>query len=570
MLIYMPALNWIGKEAVVRHHLAVPYRLLVPVPELSYREGDNLLVEGDNLEALKALLPEYRGRVKLVYIDPPYNTGKESWIYNDNVNSPEIRAWLGKVVGKEAEDLSRHDKWLSMMYPRLRLLWELLREDGIFLVSIDDGEIGRLRGIADEIFGPTNFVTTFIWVNEGNTENQSQIISKHEYILVYAKNSNLFTINSVKDPNLPEGSKVNKPFIENSVVKNGPKNPVSIITLPVGFPSIEDALEIPVPQYAEELLASIDKSGGYISKLLTKQFQARYPVNLDPIKVAHGRLSEPVRVYSGWQNKRKLEEFIANRCEPINDENGMPMEFFLTRTGAIYYRKKRPEKPYVTTVLRGMGTTEKNRNMLLKLGIDFPYPKPLELIQFLIAAFSSGSDIILDSFAGSGTTGHAVLKQNAQDGGNRRFILVELDPNIAQNIARKRLEHAAEEHGDGFRYLRLGEPLFLPDGRIREGVDYATLARYIYYRETGEALLGEVAGPLLGVSSRGVAVYLLYNGVLKDRSPGGGNVLTRKTLAHLPSHAGPRVVYGTACRLSPRTLESLGITFRHIPYEVAS
>lgn len=204
-------------------------------------------------------------------------------------------------------------------------------------------------------------------------------------------------------------------------------------------------------------------------------------------------------------------------------------------------------------------------------GEDFPTPKPTRLLQRIlqIATNPHDEDIVLDSFAGSGTTGHAVLKQNAEDGGNRRFILVELDPGIAQNITHKRLEYAARTHGGGFRYLRLGEPLFTPDGRIREGVDYLTLARYVYYRETGEPLPETFTPPLLGVSQRGVAVYLLYNGVLKDKSPKGGNALTREVLAHLPPFDGPKVVYGTSCRLSPATLKALGITFRHIPYEVA-
>lgn len=203
-------------------------------------------------------------------------------------------------------------------------------------------------------------------------------------------------------------------------------------------------------------------------------------------------------------------------------------------------------------------------------GQDFPTPKPTRLLQRIlqIATNPQDGDIVLDSFAGSGTTGHAVLKQNAEDGGNRRFILVELDPGIAQNITRKRLEYAAKTHGGGFRYVRLGDTLFLPDGRIREGVDYFTLARYVYYRETGEPLPEAANPPLLGISRQGVAVYLLYNGVLKDKSPKGGNALTREVLAHLPPYGGPKVVYGTSCRLSPATLKALSITFRHIPYEV--
>lgn len=184
----MPTLNWIGKGAVEHHHKEVPYRLVHCDGELSAgdAESDNLLVQGDNLEALKALLPYYGGKVKCIYIDPPYNTGSERWVYNDNVNSPEIRAWLEKTVGKEVEDLSRHEKWLCMMYPRLRLLKDFLAEDGVILVSIDDNEIHSLRYLLQEIF-KSNLVSNLVWVNEGNVDNQSKIKQLHEYVLVFEK-----------------------------------------------------------------------------------------------------------------------------------------------------------------------------------------------------------------------------------------------------------------------------------------------------------------------------------------------------------------------------------------------
>jgi adenine-specific DNA-methyltransferase len=160
----MPTLDWIGKDAVLRHHEDVPFHLLQDVPALSCGEDrGNLIVEGDNLLALKALLPHYAGQVKCIYIDPPYNTGNEGWVYNDNVNSPEMKQWLGKVVGKEAEDLSRHDKWLCMMYPRLVLLKKFLRHDGAIFVSIDDNEVASLRMLMDEVFEARNFVATVLW-----------------------------------------------------------------------------------------------------------------------------------------------------------------------------------------------------------------------------------------------------------------------------------------------------------------------------------------------------------------------------------------------------------------------
>ena len=196
----MPTLDWIGKKAVVNHHREVPYRLVHCDGELSAGDADagNLLVEGDNLEALKALLPYYAGKVKCIYIDPPYNTGNEGWVYNDNVNSPEIRNWLGKVVGKEAEDLSRHDKWLCMMYPRLRLLREFLREDGVIFVSIDDDEQANLKLSLDELFGRQNFVNNIIWQKKYSPQNDAKWFSdNHDFVVCYAKDKNRWRPNQL-------------------------------------------------------------------------------------------------------------------------------------------------------------------------------------------------------------------------------------------------------------------------------------------------------------------------------------------------------------------------------------
>ena len=199
----MPTLNWIGKEAVVKHHKEVPFRLLEPVPELSCpnpqtgADSGNLIVQGDNLHALKALLPRYAGQVKCIYIDPPYNTGNEGWVYNDNVNSPEIRRWLGEVVGKEGETLDRHDRWLSMMYPRLVLLKQFLRDDGAIFVSIDDNEVGNLQALMREVFGSSNEVATIVW--EKGKKGDSKLVSvTHEYIVAFALNKALLKERKVK------------------------------------------------------------------------------------------------------------------------------------------------------------------------------------------------------------------------------------------------------------------------------------------------------------------------------------------------------------------------------------
>ncbi|TAE77049.1 MAG: site-specific DNA-methyltransferase [Verrucomicrobia bacterium] len=193
----MPTLNWIGKDAVVRHHKEVPFRLLEADPKLSHGDpaSGNLIVEGDNLHALKALLPCYAGKVKCICIDPPYNTGNEGWVYNDNVNAPEILRWLGKTVGKEAEDLSRHDKWLCMMYPRILLLKQFLRDDGVIFVSIDDNEVANLRLLMDEVFGRSNFLANCVWQKKYTRANDARYFSdNHDHVIAYAKIKERFSI----------------------------------------------------------------------------------------------------------------------------------------------------------------------------------------------------------------------------------------------------------------------------------------------------------------------------------------------------------------------------------------
>ena len=239
----MPTLNWIGKDAVTDHHRQVPYHLLRCDEKLSVGESGsgNLLVQGDNLLALKALLPYYAGQVKCIYIDPPYNTGNENWVYNDNVNSPEIRKWLGKVVGGESDDLSRHDKWLCMMYPRLALLREFLRDDGAIFISIADHEVHNLRLLMDEIFGLRNFVATVIWQKVYSPKSSAKHFSEdHDYIVVYANNGEVWRPNLV-----PRTEKQDKRYKNPDNDPRGPwktsdlsaRNPYSAGTYPITGPS---------------------------------------------------------------------------------------------------------------------------------------------------------------------------------------------------------------------------------------------------------------------------------------------------------------------------------------------
>jgi DNA modification methylase len=575
----MPSLNWIGKAAVVKHHQDVPYRLLEPVPALSCGDPDsgNLIVQGDNLHALKALLPRYAGQVKCIYIDPPYNTGNEGWVYNDNVNSPEIRRWLGEVVGKEGETLDRHDRWLCMMYPRLVLLKQFLRDDGVIFVHIGKDEVGHLRLLLDEVFGANCLIETFIFVTEGNTENAEDVTSVHDYVLAYSRRPDSAQINSTVDPSVEEGSKLLRDFAENSVVKNGNANPASVIDLPEGFPCEMEDVHLPPFAEAQSFLAAVAENNNWIPRSFKERFNASYPIKLDPLIVRDGALTRPCRVYSGWSSAKKVKRFIDGGCKPISDD-GASLRYFLDRNGVLTYRRDGREAHFVSTLLRNLGSTEKDKNELERMGLKFDYPKPRKLIAYLISLYTKPGDTVLDSFAGSGTTGHAVLASQAAD---LRFILVEMDERNATQVIAPRLQNVIKGYtpvsgktrkpvqglGGGFQFCKLSaEPLFAADGQIRADVTFDQLAEFVWFAETGTGLKNpKKKSPMLGVH-QGRAVYLLYNGILDDLAIDSGNVLTGVVLEKLPKHEGPRVIYAAACRLGAPRLRREGIVFKQTPY----
>lgn len=536
----MPTLNWIGKEAIINHHLEVPFRLLKDVPELS--SGDpgsgNLIVEGDNLLALKALLPYYAGKVKCICIDPPYNTGNEGWAYNDNVNSPAIKRWLGQTVGKEGETLDRHDRWLCMMYPRLALLREFLTEDGSIWVCLDDNEIHALRYLMED--AQFQFIATVIWQKNFAPKNSAKHLSEdHDYVAIFAKNSSTWR------PNLVTRS-------EQAIARY--KNPDN------------------------------DKRGPWTSGDL--QARNYYGDGTYPIECPSGRVIEGPGKGMYWRfskaNFLKLDQ--EGRIWWGPDGNNMPrLKRYLTdvKAGIV---------PQTLWLHSEVGHTQEAKKELLSiLEFDssddvFITPKPTRLIERIIQIATNPGDLVLDSFGGSGTTGHAVLKTNASvpEAAARRFILVELEAKIAKDITRERVKRVAEGYtnakgtsisglGGGFRYVQLGEELFDDNGRINQSkVRFADLARHVYFSETGEPLPKErisAKTALLGVH-HGRAVYLLYNGILKDKSVDGGNVLTSATLEHLPHHDGPKVVYAAGCRFSKARLEREGITFKQTPYAI--
>jgi adenine-specific DNA-methyltransferase len=439
----MPILNWIGKEVVVNHDKDVPFRLLKKNKSKSVSDSENLIIEGDNLEALKALLPHYQNKIKCIYIDPPYNTGKEHWKYNDNVNSPIIKKWFESEAFVDDQDLSRHAKWACMIYPRIKILNELLSEEGLIFVSIGDDEIQHLKMIMNELFGKDNFVAQFVWNTEGSTDNTLEVKIVHEYVLLYAKNIKLKNkaFSSVIAPDIKEG-KLFKSHIINTAVKNGRANPTSTITLPKGFPSEIKELSLPKSKVPKEFYDKVSKLK-YISRDLTDKFKIHYPIRQDTMNVKNKVLTKSCKVFSGWGNLNKLKQFIENKCKPVSDIDG-DFSYFISKMGVVTYQKERKNPRNILSVIRDVGTTTQAKTHLENMGIDFDYPKPVELISYLIKMSTDENSIILDSFAGSGTTAEAVLKLNKEDQGNRKFILIELEPEICRTLTSQRVKKVIE------------------------------------------------------------------------------------------------------------------------------
>ena len=427
-------LNWHGKRQARQLALTPSTGTLRPCPEesIDWDTTQNLMIEGDNLEVLKLLQKSYAGKVKLIYIDPPYNTGKDFVYpddYRDNIkNYLELTGQIDsgkRKLSSNAEASGRfHTDWLNMMYPRLKLARALLLDDGMIFVSCDDNEVSNLRCLLDEIFGEENFIAQFVWNTEGHTDNQFDVKANHEYVLLFAKNSHAVRLGHVVDPNTREESNLWKGFAENSITKNGPENPPSEVLLPIGFPSTSEGFELPRTDVPEEFFTEIDRQG-YISRTQTKRFAVTYPIRLDAMSARTGTLASPCRVVSGWANLNKLHAFIQNECQPI-DDNGDKLSFYLSGKGVIYYRRDREKARNILSVIRGMGTTEKMRSELEQLGISFQYPKPKELIKYIVQIGAESGGIVLDFFAGSGSTAHAVMLQNVADGEHRQFILIQL------------------------------------------------------------------------------------------------------------------------------------------------
>ena len=543
----MPTLDWIGKSKVVNHHLDVPYKTL----ERQYsfdKDGEhkedngseNMIIHGDNLEALKSLLPQYEGRIKCIYIDPPYNTGNEKWVYNDNVNDPKIRKWLGTVVGQEGEDLSRHDKWLCMMYPRLKLLHRLMAKDGVIFISIDDNELYNLKMICDEIFGIRNYISSIAVINnlKGRSDDK-YIATAHENLLIYHKGY----------------------YITNGV-------------------------EMP-EEYNDEYKLNDDKGRYRLQGLRKRGSGARredrpnmfYPfyyneinnvLSVDPIVNAieiYPHLSDGSDGRWRWgidTARERITELTAQKVRGRGEYDVFQKDY-LPQNGS---KRVKPKSFWSGTEFSAETGTLEVKGILGK-GV-FDTPKPTGLLECILQQSSDNNSIILDSFAGSGTTAHAVLNMNKQDGGNRKFILIEM-MDYADSITAERVKRVINGYGEGkkavegtdgdFGYYELGEPIFNGE-MLNETIGEDEIRKYVYFTETKKRLEPRKADePYYLGKYVDNAYYFYYE---KEQI----TTLNNDFLNTIQTAAGAYVIYADLCTLSDSELEKYNITFKKIPRDI--
>ena len=583
----MPTLEWIGKDKVVNHHQEVPY--LVLERQYSYDEAgchtedngsENMIIHGDNLEALKALLPQYEGKIKCIYIDPPYNTGNEGWVYNDNVNDPKIKKWLGEVVGKEGEDLSRHDKWLCMMYPRLKLLQKLLAEDGVIFISIDDMEYANLKLICDEIFGLNCFVSNISWQRTYSTRNDSKgIVNEVEHIVVYSQQPGW------NPSKLPRTAEMNARY-------SNPDNDIQLWKSSDAFApgaathqGMVYAIQHPFTgqmlypangrcwTFGQEQMLEI--MCGWCDYELRNLNDAKERAAVCGVPESEVREGVKAIVLS-----KSLEE-SKGHAESVYKRGQWP-RFFFTKGGKggiarkIYLENVGGRLPTNFWPFAETGhTDEAKKEMLAIFGgkVTFDTPKPVRLLEFILTIAGGKETLILDSFAGSGTTAHAVLNMNKADGGNRKFILVEM-MDYADSITAERVKRVIDGYGDGkkavectggsFSYYELGPVLLQADGNLNEEVGADKIRAYVYYMETRQSLPArqDPAEPyLLGVC-RDTAYYFYY-----ERSR--VTTLDYDFLSTIKTGAEGYIIYADLCAVPQETLRRYNITFKKIPRDIA-
>lgn len=554
----MPTLHFKGKTFVQNHHLAVKYHQLVPKKEFSLTEKvslhDNLIIQGDNLKALKALLPTYAGKIKCIYIDVPYNTGNENWVYNDNVNSPMIQEWLGKAV--DIEDLTRHDKWLCMMMPRLKLLRELLSEDGVIFISCDDNELANLRVLLNEIFGETNFYSQVIVRANSRGQTYNQIAKTHEYLIVYTKNpeTELFELekdSESNDLNLnDEIGAFNTRELRNRNPKFGKHNRPNLF----------------YPIYINP--KSEDKDGFCLVSLTeSKEFT-------EMVEPFNSQMKE-----SCWRwGKDKVTKNVSSKTTQSN----LVAKKKNDGSYGIYekYRKTtfKPKSIWDdNSFLNETGTIE-----LRELGLEnqFDFPKPKSLVKQCIALATSEGDIVLDSFAGSGTTAQAVLELNEESGIERNFILVEMESyaneltaerarRVIKGVKTAKSELLKKGTGGSFSYFELGDTIEMESLlRGKNLPSFTEFARYLFYTATGEEFNEKAINEKTGFigESKNYEAYLFYKADIDWLKK---NALTLEICKSLPKFKNKqRLVFAPAKYVDDHTLLDYRIDFCQLPYEI--
>lgn len=583
----MPTLHWIGKDKVINHHMDVPFKTL----EHSYGfdngtqsdkpiNSGNKIIHGDNLEALKALLPEYEGKIDCIYIDPPYNTGKEKWRYTDNVNHPKIEKWLNEVVGIEGEDLSRHDKWLCMMYPRLKLLHKLLKDDGLFFCSIDDYEHGNLKPILDEIFGSLNFLNNVIWQRAFSPINtKKRFSSNHDFIISYAKNKSEVSLL------LPRNDGANDRY-------SNPDN---------DFRGIWTSGDLSVGPVVD------DK----VYEIITPSGRSVWPPNgycwrLDKIRFEQFKKENRIWFGENGDTVPRIKRFLSEVKDGMT-----PMTIWTyDEVGHTQDAKKEIKEIFPDSKL------------------PFETPKPTKLMEKILSLKNNPNAIILDSFAGTASTAHAVLNLNNKDGGNRKFIMVEME-DYAENITAERIKKVIQgydyngnkrselasysvnltnlkkankiideytkfnenkKYSDvtiestkgnititgtekisgkiegikgSFDFYELGQPMFKEDGNMNEVVDVEKIRSYIYYTETKT--------PLQETKHKDNKYFMgKYNdtGYYFNYEKEKETLLDYEFLATMKTKAEQYVIYADNCLLTKDYMSKHHIIFKKIPRDI--
>ncbi len=519
----MPTLNWIGKDKVTNHHLDIPYHTLnkeYTFGNPASQDSENKIIHADNLLALKSLLPEYEGRIKCIYIDPPYNTGNEGWVYNDNVNSPRLKKWLNTIVGKEGEDLTRHDKWLCMMYPRLKLLHKLLADDGVIFISIDDNEQAVLKLMMDDIWGAGNFINNVIWQKKFSPQNDARFFSdNHDFLLCYSKNKTKWNRNLLL-----------RTENQNARYKN-------------------------IDNDARGVWTSGDVS--------VKTYSA---ANDYPIITPSGRNVNPPSGYCWRFSKEKFEELVNdNRIWFGPKGDGVPRfkRFLIDVQQGIV--------PLTIWLHEEVGHNQSAKQELKKIfheqSTPFETPKPSTLIKKILQISTDADSIILDSFAGSGTAAHAVLNLNKQDGGNRKFILIEME-DYAETITAERVKRVIKGYGDvegtggNFNYYTLGERVLDDEHNLNPNLSLQKIHTYIWHTETHQPYtLNATAAGYLG-KYHNSGFYFHYQ-------PHQLTVLDDAYLVNITELCEQYVVYADVCLLSEKVLLQHNIIFKKIPRDIS-